>query len=54
MAFVRQELTHWQQDSDLTSVRRQQALEKLAEDEREAWSLLWKDVASLVETVQEK
>jgi hypothetical protein len=51
---LRQRLAHWQQDSDLASVRDKEALAKLPDDERRAWALLWEDVAALLHKVQEK
>ena len=51
---VRQRLTHWQQDTDLASVRDKAALDKLPEDERQQWRQLWDDVAALVQKVAEK
>jgi Flp pilus assembly protein TadD len=51
---VRERLTHWQQDSDLASVRDQAALGKLPDDEREPWRQLWDGVAALLKKVGEK
>jgi tetratricopeptide (TPR) repeat protein len=39
---------HWQQDSDLTSIRDEAALAKLPPDESEAFTQLWADVAKLL------
>jgi thiamine biosynthesis lipoprotein ApbE len=50
---VRQRLAHWQQDSDLASVRDKKALAKLDEDERRAWVQVWAEVAGLLWTVDE-
>ena len=44
-SFLLQTLKHWQEDSDLASVRDAAALEKLPESERHAWEALWKGVA---------
>src|SRR5262249_11475499 len=38
---VRQRLAHWQQDSDLASVRDPQTLDRLPGDERQSWHQLW-------------
>jgi len=46
--FVRQQLTHWQQNSDLASVRDKAALERLPEIERREWRRLWDDVTALL------
>jgi tetratricopeptide (TPR) repeat protein len=40
-------LRHWQQDSDLFSVRDPRALARLPNDEHSAWQALWVDVAGL-------
>jgi serine/threonine-protein kinase len=45
---VHKQLTHWQRDTDLASVRDAAALAKLPEAEREAWRQLWTDVAVLL------
>ena len=45
---MRQRLAHWQQDTDLASVRDQEGLAKLPEDERQQWRRLWDDVAALL------
>jgi tetratricopeptide (TPR) repeat protein len=45
---VRERLAHWQQDTDLASVRDRAALENLPEDERRPWRRLWADVAALL------
>jgi hypothetical protein len=42
-------LTDWGKDPDLTGVRDQGELEKLPEDERQAWRQLWADVAALLQ-----
>ena len=41
-------LSHWQEDSDLASVRDQDALDKLPESERADWKKLWSDVDALL------
>jgi serine/threonine-protein kinase len=49
---VRQLLTHWQQDSDLATVRDPAALDRLPDDERQQWRRLWDDVATLLHKVE--
>jgi tetratricopeptide (TPR) repeat protein len=49
---VRQRLAHWQQDTDLASVRDKEALDKLPEQERRQWRKLWEDVAALLQKVE--
>jgi tetratricopeptide (TPR) repeat protein len=51
---VRQRLTHWQQDADLAPVRDKPALDRLPDDERQAWRQLWENVATLLKKVEEK
>jgi serine/threonine-protein kinase len=51
---VRQPLAHWQEDTDLASVRDKAALDKLPDDERKEWRQLWDDVAALLKKVEEK
>jgi tetratricopeptide (TPR) repeat protein len=51
---VRQGLVHWQQDSDLATVRDPAALDWLPADEREQWRRLWEEVAALLKNVEEK
>ena len=41
-------LKHWQDDSDLASVRDQAALAKLPADERDGWKALWANVDALL------
>src|SRR5262249_23060941 len=41
-------LKHWQQDSDLASIRDETALAKLPENERKAWKSLWANVDALL------
>jgi Tfp pilus assembly protein PilF len=48
---VRQRLTHWQQDEDLSSVREAKALAQLSEPEQQAWRQLWDDVGDLLKQV---
>jgi hypothetical protein len=50
---VRQMMQHWQKDSDLASVRDQNALDRMPDDERQAWRQLWEDVAALLKRVAE-
>jgi serine/threonine-protein kinase len=47
-AVVQKGLRHWQQDSDLASVRGQQILARLPAEERVAWERLWADVDALL------
>jgi eukaryotic-like serine/threonine-protein kinase len=47
---VLQALAHWQQDSDLDSVRDEQSLAKLPVDECASWQEFWHDVAVLLES----
>jgi serine/threonine-protein kinase len=42
-------LRHWQQDSDLASVRDPASLFRLPREERAAWERLWADVADLLD-----
>ncbi|HKI37738.1 MAG TPA: hypothetical protein VKA46_38150 [Gemmataceae bacterium] len=51
---MRQRLAHWQHSADLASGRDRAALDKLPDDERQRWRLLWADVAALLKKVQEK
>src|SRR5262249_50361338 len=51
---VRQRLAHWQEDSDLASIRDKDALAKLPDDERKDWRQLWDEVAALFNKVGEK
>jgi hypothetical protein len=52
---VQRMMTHWKQDTDLAGVRDPGALKKLAQDERDAWQKLWKDVdALLARSLQKK
>jgi serine/threonine-protein kinase len=41
-------LKHWQEDTDLVSVRDEAALAKLPDDERKAWQSLWSNVDVLL------
>ena len=47
-AFVRQQLTHWKQDSDLTEVRDRKGLEAMPAPDRRAWQALWKEVEAVL------
>ena len=51
---MRKQLKHWQQDADLASVRDPEALDRLADEEREQWGRLWDDVAALLQKVEQK
>jgi tetratricopeptide (TPR) repeat protein len=53
-AAVQQTLRHWQQDTDLASVRDAASLAKLPQAEREAWQELWAEVATLADAAQQK
>jgi serine/threonine-protein kinase len=52
--LVQRTLRHWQKDPDLASLRDKDALAKLAEPERQAWSQLWADVAALQKRAGDK
>jgi tetratricopeptide (TPR) repeat protein len=47
-----QTLRHWQQDSGLAGLRDAAALAKLPPEERTAWTMLWADVAALLESAK--
>jgi serine/threonine protein kinase/tetratricopeptide (TPR) repeat protein len=49
---IQQRLAHWRQDSDLASVRDPQALERLSDNERAAWQVLWRDVDELAKKAE--
>jgi tetratricopeptide (TPR) repeat protein len=51
---VQPHLARWQKDANLASVRDKEALDRLPEDEREAWRQLWADVAGLLKKVEER
>ncbi len=51
---VREKLQYWRGDAALTSVRDKAALDKLPDDERDAWRKLWADVDALLKRVPEK
>jgi tetratricopeptide (TPR) repeat protein len=51
MRIVLRQMTHWQQDDDLASIRDEAGLARLPEEEREEWRQLWKDVAALRQRV---
>jgi serine/threonine-protein kinase len=53
-ARIRQTLQHWQQDTDLASIRDPNEIAKLPADEQEAWKKLWAEVAELLKMVKEK
>jgi hypothetical protein len=48
-ALAQQRLRHWQQDSDLASVRDSAALARLPREERAAWERLWAEAAALLQ-----
>jgi hypothetical protein len=45
---VRQSLEHWQADHDLAGIRDADALAKLPQSDRAAWSALWEEVRGLL------
>jgi serine/threonine-protein kinase len=51
---VRQTLTRWRADPDLTGVRAEDALAKLPEDERAKWQELWGEVDGLLKRVEDR
>ena len=51
---VRQTLTRWRADPDLTGVRDKDALAQLPEDERAKWQELWGEVDGLLNRVGDK
>jgi tetratricopeptide (TPR) repeat protein len=51
---ILENLTHWQQDTDLTALRDGKALAALPEKERTAWQKLWAEVAALLKQVGTK
>jgi len=51
---VRQPLTYWRADPDLTGVRDKDALANLPEDERAKWQELWGEVDGLLQRVGDK
>jgi Flp pilus assembly protein TadD len=53
-ALVRQNLQHWQQDADLSSLRDKDGVSKLPAEERQACEKLWADVAALLAKAQPK
>src|SRR5262249_32584645 len=46
-------LRHWQKDADVASLRDEEALARLPEEERKAFARLWADVAALLKTAEE-
>jgi hypothetical protein len=53
-AAVREQMQHWQTDTDLAGVRGPEALAKLPEGERRDWQKLWSDLADMLKRAQEK
>ena len=53
-ARLRQVLSHWQSDTDLSGLREEAALVKLPEAEQKACRQLWADVKKLLEGVEKK
>jgi tetratricopeptide (TPR) repeat protein/serine/threonine protein kinase len=51
---VQQMLQHWQNDTDLVTVRDAMALVNLPQEERQAWTKLWADVDTLLKRAQAK
>jgi serine/threonine-protein kinase len=51
-SFVQQTLKHWQQDSDLISIRDAAALPQLSAEDRVACEKLWADVAALLKKAE--
>jgi tetratricopeptide (TPR) repeat protein len=47
-SFVRQQLKHWQEDTDLAGIRGEAALAKLPAEERAPFTQLWAEVAALL------
>src|SRR5262249_4557886 len=50
---VQKTLKYWQDDADLAGVRDKESLAKLPESERDAWTKLWTDVATVLKKVSE-
>jgi tetratricopeptide (TPR) repeat protein/serine/threonine protein kinase len=50
--FVERQMKHWQKDSDLASIRGEEALSKLPADERVAFARLWADVTALAKRLE--
>jgi hypothetical protein len=51
---IAQTLHHWQLDADLAAVRDREALAQLPDEEREAFTSLWNEVAALLKKVEQK
>jgi hypothetical protein len=51
-AGVQRDLKHWQEDRDFAGIRDKEALEKLPEEERKAFTQLWADVAALLKKAE--
>jgi tetratricopeptide (TPR) repeat protein len=52
--LVQQRMRHWQQDPDLIGIRDAAALAKLPETERQEFTQLWRDVATLLKNCEAK
>jgi serine/threonine-protein kinase len=52
--LVRQALTRWRTDPDLSEVRNKDTLAKLPEDERAMWQELWGEADSLLQRIGDK
>jgi hypothetical protein len=50
---VSKQLSHWQADPDLASLRDAKALNQLPEAERQAWQALWAEVDQLLHKVKQ-
>jgi hypothetical protein len=51
---IAQTLHHWQQDEDLAAIRDREALAQLSDEERDAFTSLWNDVAALLKSLEQK
>lgn len=51
---IQQRLNHWRRDPDLASIRDPQSLDRLPENERTAWQVLWRDVDKLAKRAANK
>jgi tetratricopeptide (TPR) repeat protein len=51
---VREKLLNWQRHKDLASVRDQNALSRLPQDERTHWHAFWEEVAALLKRAREQ
>jgi tetratricopeptide (TPR) repeat protein len=51
MRIVLRQMTHWQKDDDLASIRDAAGLARLPDEEQDDWRQLWKDVEALRQRV---